>query len=238
MEASAAGLAPAAGDAPAEGQAPAGGEQDAQQQPDLGQLSSTLDGIGQMLEQQRDYLASEPWQQRPAEGEVEGEPQPAAPDLSFLDENQPGFTPEAAAQQLAALIDNAAQERATSAVAPLAQQLQDMQVTAESDAMIARYPQMGEDEVAEKVIDTAQKWCESIGRPELAAEPAVWEMVYLAGRAADQANAEGQGGPAATLEGAGGASPGGAAQGEIPTTQSITAGWQTNRLPMFGGQAR
>ncbi len=225
MEGSGAGLAAA----PAQGPANGDGEAAAQPTPDLGALTTQLDKIGETLESQREYLQSEPWKPEPAP--VEPEP----PDFGFLDETQPGFTPEQAAKQLQSIIETAAQEKANAVVTPIQEQLHTLQLEQQSQDLLARYPQMADNEVAQVVIDHAHQFAEAIGKPELAANPQVWEMVYLAGRANEQAQQEDQSPPSATLMGAGGASPGGAPQGEGPTTESVMASMVPQRLPLFGG---
>lgn len=235
MEASAAGLAaaPAAGDG---GSADGGdaGQQDGQsqqqaQQPDVTQA---LQGLTELMESQRDLLASEPW--KPAEAPAEEQ----APDLSFLDDTQPGYTQEQAAAGLQQLVTDLASKQAQELVAPLQKQQQEMQVRMQTDDLISRYPQMGDDKVAGQVVETARQWAEQIGHPELAAEPQMWELMYLAGRAADQSNSENNaasGDAAAALEGPGGASPGGSGQGGL-TAQSVTESWGGGSLPLFGSR--
>jgi len=239
MEASGAGLAtaPATGD----GQQQAQGEQqqaDGQQQPDL---AAVLDSIGQQFEQQRTMLqglAESRQEQAPEEqqqtdaNEGQGEI-----DLSFLDESAPTYQgPEAAMQQLGSLIDNIAAQRAQALVEPLQKDIGELRTDRAIDDLVAKYPQIADPEVGKTVIDTAQQWAQKAGHPELGSMPEFFELVYLAGRAADQSQQEGSTqGSAAALEGAGGASPGGAGQGTAPTTESVTANWGAKRLPLFTG---
>jgi hypothetical protein len=238
MEASGAGLAtaPATGD----GQQQAGEQQqtDGQQQPDL---AAVLDTIGQQFEQQRTMLqslAESRQEQAPQEqqqtdaNEGQGEI-----DLSFLDESAPTYQgPEAAMQQLGSLIDNIAAQRAQALVEPLQKDIGELRTDRAIDDLVAKYPQIADPEVGKTVIDTAQRWAQKAGHPELGSMPEFFELVYLAGRAADQSKQEGSTQEsAAALEGAGGASPGGAGQGTAPTTESVTANWGAKRLPLFTG---
>jgi len=229
--------APATGD----GQQQAQGEQqqaDGQQQPDL---AAVLDSIGQQFEQQRTMLqglAESRQEQAPEEqqqtdaNEGQGEI-----DLSFLDESAPTYQgPEAAMQQLGSLIDNIAAQRAQALVEPLQKDIGELRTDRAIDDLVAKYPQIADPEVGKTVIDTAQQWAQKAGHPELGSMPEFFELVYLAGRAADQSQQEGSTqGSAAALEGAGGASPGGAGQGTAPTTESVTANWGAKRLPLFTG---
>lgn len=239
MEASGAGLAtaPATGD----GQQQAQGEQqqtEGQQQSDL---AAVLDTIGQQFEQQRTMLqglAESRQEQAPEEqqqtdaNEGQGEI-----DLSFLDESAPTYQgPEAAMQQLGSLIDNIAAQRAQALVEPLQKDIGELRTDRAIDDLVAKYPQIADPEVGKTVIDTAQQWAQKAGHPELGSMPEFFELVYLAGRAADQSKQEGSTQEsAAALEGAGGASPGGAGQGTAPTTESVTANWGAKRLPLFTG---
>lgn len=239
MEASGAGLAtaPATGD----GQQQAQGEQqqtEGQQQPDL---AAVLDTIGQQFEQQRTMLqglAESRQEQAPEEqqqtdaNEGQGEI-----DLSFLDESAPSYQgPEAAMQQLGSLIDSIAAQRAQALVEPLQKDIGELRTDRAIDDLVAKYPQIADPEVGKTVIDTAQQWAQKAGHPELGSMPEFFELVYLAGRAADQSKQEGSTQEsAAALEGAGGASPGGAGQGTAPTTESVTANWGAKRLPLFTG---
>src|SRR3954452_21350923 len=122
MEASAAGLA--AGDAPAgdaqQGQQ-TGTESQEQAQPTLADVQGSLEQLSQLAEQQRDYLAGEPW--KPADAEQEQEQQPAEMDFGFMDDTQPGFDPQAAVQQLGDVIRGEAERIAQEKVAPLQQDL-------------------------------------------------------------------------------------------------------------------
>lgn len=236
MEGSGAGLAaaPAAGDAAAAAEGggdatPAAEQQQNGQQQSQPDVNAQLQSINEMLEPMRDLLQAEPW--KPAEET----PAETPPDLSFLDDQQPNYTPEQAAKGLQDLVEKLATDRAQALVEPLAKQQQEMQTKQDTDELIARYPQLGDDTVASQVVDTSRQLAAELGHPELASSPRMYELVYLAGRATDQANAEtAAGGGAATLEGAGGASPGGSGQGAIPTTQSVTAGWRASSLPLFG----
>ena len=70
--------------------------------------------------------------------------------------------------------------------------------------------------------DFSVQYAQMLGQPELGDNPAFWRMAYMAGRAADAANAEQQQQPAAaTLEGAGGASPAGAADAQKQLVDGI-----------------
>lgn len=239
MEASAAGLASgdaASGDADGQGQGQGEGQNDAQQTPDV---TTQLNSLGQLMEQQRqqlsqqdEFLRSQPWA---PQDDQQDDQQDAPPDFGFLDDTQPGFTPEGAAKQLGELIDSLADKKASERVDPVMERVQAMEIERATDALITEFPQLNDDAVAEKVIDTARRWAESRNQPELAKDPELWRLVYLAGRAVDQSGQEDQPDNAATLEGGGGASPAGARQGDSPTTDSVTSSWRSSRLPMFAG---
>lgn len=214
-------------------QAEAGGGEQQAQQPDL---TTILDGIGQTLEQQREFLASEPWKAGQDDGGAE-EQQQAPPefDMSVFDESQPGYSPENALEGLAKLIDGRAGQQVQQMFQPHLDRLNTLETNAAIDDLVAKYPQFGEPGVAKQVIENARAWAAQIGQPELGSNPEVYRLMYLAGRSldAEQRERSAAADGAATLEGAGGASPGGAGQGDALTTESMTAGWKKQGLPLF-----
>lgn len=222
MEASGAGLA--GGDA---GQAQGeGGE--AQQGPDVGALAEQLGTLTQGQEELRQFLMTQPWQGQ--EQEAGEEPQAPEVDLSFLDD--PALTPEQMSQQLTSLIDQSAEQRAQTLlqqhINPLSEQMSEMRLEQQAERLTQEFPELAEEETAERVVSTARQYAEMMGRPELANDPAMWRLVYLAGRAADQANAEqGEQPAAAHLEGAGGAGPGGQ---QVDWAKQIVSGGDENAL--------
>lgn len=241
MEASAAGLAGAAsgdGEGQAQGQqgaegAPAQGEQSQQQATGdaaIAQMAETLQGLTDSQEQMRQILEAQG--QQPAEQQQQEQEQPPAADLSFLDETSPNYDPQRAAERLTEVMREqagvATQAELSKALAPLQQQVSDMQRAHEADALVAEFPDLGKEEIASAVIKTAHQYADMVGTPELASNTAFIRMTYLAGQAAQLAQQqEGAAGApgAATLEGAGGASPGGAGQGDTQTADSIRESW-------------
>lgn len=207
MEASQAGLAGQQG----QGE---GGEAQQQQGPDVSALAEQLGTYGQSMEQMRETLQGmQQYMTQQQQAEPQGEePQAQDLDLSFLDD--PAMTPEQIAQSLTGLIDSSADQRAQALlqqhITPLTQQVSEMRLESQAERLVQEFPEMAEPETAEKVVGTARQYAEMMGRPDLANDPAFWRLTYLAGRAADQANAEqGDEPQAAHLEGAGGAGPGG-----------------------------
>lgn len=231
--AAAAPAAPAGEAAP--GEAPAGGEQQAVVAPEV---QAMMDGVKETLEQQRQLIESrlpEPQQQEAPPAE-----EPTL-DMSFLDPTQPTFDAASLGQQLQSLITDAATQQAKALVAPVQEAQQRMQLEQETNDLLMRHPELGDDAVAQKTLDTSKTLAEQLGHPELATKPAFWGFVYQASRATDLASAQqaGAAGPGrGALEGGGGASPGVAGQGDQPTAQQIAAGWTggPNRLPLFSGK--
>lgn len=205
MEASGAGLA-GSGDGGGDAGAQQGEGEGGGQQFDAAAITQQLEGNTQAMEEMRQFLMSEPWQAQP-EAEADQTTGDQEFDLSFLgDDTETGLDPETVAKQLAGLVDQKTQER----IQPLQKQVARMQAEREAEALTAKYEELGELETAQKVADVARYKAEQIGRPDLADNMQFIEMVYLAGRAADAANAEGtEPADAAHLEGAGGAGPAG-----------------------------
>jgi hypothetical protein len=156
---------------------------------------------------------------RPQEGQQqETKPEATTPeplDLSWLDPDSPTFDPNAMAQQLSGLVDNAVEQRVQQAVAPVQQQQEQMQRENEIAALLGEFPEIGEEETMEKLLDTSKQYAEAVGHPELADKPWFWRTTYVMGRAFEQAQEEQGDGPApAHLESGSGAAPaGGGGQG-------------------------
>jgi hypothetical protein len=226
MEASAAaGQAAPAGDAAGEAQ---GQEQQGQeqQQPDLASIQQQLSELGPSLEQMRGmlteqqeaYLAQQQQQQDPAEPE----PQQPEIDLSYMDPDNPAYNPQLAAQSLAQIMEQQSQQQVQAALAPLQEQVANMEAQRQADLLAAEFPELQDPDVAQNVIQVSRDYAKMLGQPELGDNPAFWRIAYMAGRAADVANGEQQEQPAAaTLEGAGGASPAGAADQQQQLVQGI-----------------
>lgn len=230
MEASAAGLAaaPASGDAAADGQGQqqaGAGDGAAQQQAPA--IDAVLARVAETLEANHEILSQRPWEQPAAgaEGQQDGKDGAGADgsgelDLSFLDDTQPGWTQEKALKDLADLIDGRAGEKAQQMIAPALQRIGAVESSLAIDDLVARYPEFGKPEVAKKVMADAKTWAESVNSPELGSNPEVYHLIYLANLALEQREREDAAGAdgAATLEGAGGASPGGSGQGGAAMT--------------------
>lgn len=241
MEASGAGLAtaPASGDAAADGQGGQAAEGDAAQGAQSPAIEAILGRVAEQLEANHQVLTERPWEQAAADESAEGEDEGSGEiDLSFLDDTQPGWSQEKALQDLAALIDGRAGEKAQQLVSPALQRLQTLETNQAIDDLVARYPQFGEPQVAKKVMEDSRAWAESVGKPELGSSPEVYHLIYLAGLTLEQQGREDAAGAdgAATLEGAGGASPGGSGQGATAMTpqawgEKVTKG--SGSLPLF-----
>src|SRR5262252_8747161 len=221
MEASAAqGPAAAAGDGG--GEQPQQGQEQGGEQPDFAAMQQQLAELGPSLEQMRTMLTEQQEQnaawaeQQPGyEGDPSQEQQQPEADLSFMDPDSPAYNPQQTAVALAQLMEQQSQQQVQAAVEPLQQQIETLTAQRQADLLAGEFPEMEDPEVAQNVIDVSRQYAQMLGQPELGDNPAFWRMAYMAGRAADAANAEQQEPPAAaTLEGAGGASPGAADQRE------------------------
>lgn len=241
MEASTAGPAAANGDA---AQAD-GTEPQAAAEPTLTDIQTSLQGFGSDIEQMREHLAAEPW--RPA---TDGQPQeqqqqqtPAADELdfSFLDETAPQYagSPEAAMAQLGQLIRGEAKKVAAEEVKPIRTELQQEKQERGYENLAERYPQLQDQKVAKELLDLTAQVVQQEGFPEeLALHPGFMEKIYLASRAQAQNQEGGADAAAATLEGAGGASPGGAGQGAAQqqvTGAEYAQSLAPSRLGLFTG---
>jgi hypothetical protein len=205
MEASVAAATGGQGEAAAEGQ----GQE--QQGPDLSQFTDTLQNLTQGQEELRQFLGTQPWAQQEQQVDTTQQ-EPAAPDLSWLDIDSPTFDPEVAAQRMTDAFGQMAKQSMQPVLERInaveEQRQEDLRVQAARD-FVEEFPEVGDAQVAQQLVGHARQIAEANGHPDLAKEPWFWRQVYMAGRAADAANAEGQSGEqVAALEGGAGAMPG------------------------------
>jgi hypothetical protein len=216
MEASGAGLAggQAAGDG---GQGGEGGQEQQQGGQDFGQFQQQLEALGSGQEELRQFLMSSPWQQQ----EPAAQQEPEAPEINLDFLNDPELDASQIAEHLTSLIDQRAQTHADAIlqqhVQPLSQQLEQQQLAADAERLVAEFPEMADPDVAGEVVDVARKYAEANFPPEvattLANSPAWWRATYMMGRALEAAQEEGGETPsAAHLEGGGSALSGGSSQ--------------------------
>lgn len=208
MEASQAGLG---GDG---GQAQQGGEGEGQQQqgPDLGALQEQLGAVGSNMEQMYQYLQSEPWRQgEPEAQEPEAQEEPL--NYDFLQTGDPQYDQELATS-LQNLIQHGSQQEIQRALqnelAPLREQVQEFQIEYKARELANEFPELNEEETANRVIAFSKQRAAALGQPELANSPDFWRESYLLGRAMQAMQEEQQAGEqsVAHLEGGGGAGAG------------------------------
>jgi hypothetical protein len=202
------------------------GQQTQEQQAGLSpELAQQLSTIPDQLEQLRSWMEESQQAQQQAPG-AEAEQEPAPADLSFVNPESPNYDPQAAAQQLLQVLEQQNADAVKAAVEPLQQQLQDQQVQREADFLAQEFPELEDPETADAVFRATREWVDAAGLPpEAAGNMQVVRAVFMMGRAAELHNEEQarEGQNAASLEGAGGASPGGTGQGGF-TAQSILEG--------------
>lgn len=205
------------------------GEGQAQQQsgPDLNELAGRLDQHGQTLEEIRGFFQT----QREQGQQQQAEPVDETPDMSeFLRELDQGLNLgagtdfEAANKHLADVVGQVADQRAQALVAPIQQQLADMQHNQIAQDLVNEFPEMAEEATAKRVVGQAQQWAAENYPPEIAKvvanHPGTWRMMYMAGKAAESANDAGSGdSAAASLESGNGAGPG--AQQQVDRVKQI-----------------
>lgn len=193
-----------AGDAQGQGQAQDNGN---------AAIAAQLEQLSGGFSEMQQFLQSAPWQQQDA-GE---EQQDDGLDLSFLDDDQAmSADPAALAQQLQETINQHSSQQVQQALQPLVQQLTEVRTRLDAADLVGEFPELGSEEQAQRVVQAAQEWATNIGQPELASNPMVWRMVYMASKAAESANNEGSDDPgAAHLEGGSGAAPGGNSQVDL-----------------------
>ncbi len=191
--------------------------------PDFGAMQAALAEQGSTLSEMRDFLQSSPWQDiQQAQGDDDQSDDSGLPDdidLSFLDPDTAAqMDPQQLEQRLQSVIQAQAQKVAQDMVNPVRAEVQEMRHQQEVQALVGEFPEMAEPETAQAVLknagELAQQIAQSVGQPELAerlaGSPQFWRTTYMAGRAADAAQQEGEDIAApATLESGAGGTPGG-----------------------------
>ena len=201
--------------------------------PDYGALQQALDAQGQQLGEMREFLQSNPWQQIQG-ADPEGQQTDdglGELDLSYMDPDTAALMDPAELQQrLTQTITQAAERIADQRVAPLQEGLDEIRRENAVNALVGEFPEFGEEETAQQVVEASAQLAQSMNQPHLANEPSFWRLVYMAGRAADAAQEEqGEISAPATLESGAGATPGGG--GGDRGDQIVNAGRGGSVLP-------
>jgi hypothetical protein len=128
-----------------------------------------------------------------------GQQQDAAPDRQALQQFVDGITQRA---------EQRVMERVEQTLGPMMEHLGELQMSDISRQLEEQIPELKDEAVAERVLDAAAEWAQSIGQPALALHPTVIKDAWTRLQAQEQA-AGGAGGELdTTLESAGGARPG------------------------------
>lgn len=116
----------------------------------------------------------------PQQPEAEEEPDEFTPAFQPQDYGDDGqLSAEAQSRALQELVDR----RVQAAVSPVLAAREDDRRAAEADALEEKYPELADEKVYQPVIQQALDFAGRLGNVELAREPALIEMLYLAGRA-------------------------------------------------------
>lgn len=179
-------------------------------------VNAALESLTGGQEEMRQLLQGLSAQQKPTDPATPAEPEPV--DLSFLDVDNPAFDPAQVAGQFQAAVQSEVQRIVSQEVGPVRDGLAEMRTVQEWGALVNEFPELNEEDTARPVLETAaemaQQLAQAVGLPPeqtraLASSPRLAKLVYMAGRAADAANQEGQDVPdPATLESGNGAAPG------------------------------
>lgn len=142
-------------------------------------VAQALDGFRSQMEERFGAL-----EQRLTPAEPESEPEPEQPYLpEFTDDDydpEGQLTPEAQQRALDELIDRRVQSKVEQALSPLQEQREEDRRMAEGAALEERYPELQDPAVVEPLVAKAIQWAEAMGNPELAREPRLFELVYMA----------------------------------------------------------
>lgn len=206
----------AAGQAQGDG-GQAEGQEQQQQGPDvaalseqLGALTGDMGQLREMLPQLQEFMQS---QQTPPAEEQQEEPL----NLDFLDTGDPEYNQQLS-QGLQALIDQRAQSLVDKRLGEQMSPVMDKLTAYEADRLVDEFPELGEQETAQRVVQFSRQRAEALGRPELANSVDFWRESYLLGRVMQMMQEEQQQAgqeSAAHLEGGGGAGAGAAPQVDL-----------------------
>lgn len=204
MEASQAGQGGDAGDAGAAEQG------QVQQGPDVSALAEQFGSLSQGQEEMRQILTGLQDHLAPAQ-EEQGLPEL---DLSAFDPDSADFDPNEIAQRMTGFMEQFAQQRdqqlQQTVIDPLRQQVSELQMHQQAAQLIGEFPEMGEGDTIQQVMGATKEFAQIIGAPHLAGNLQLARVLYMAGRAHEAAQGEGEESPqAAHLEGGGGAGPAG-----------------------------
>jgi hypothetical protein len=187
------------------------GESQGSAGPDLSTLAQSLGQQGETLEQMRQFLSSQPWQQQEAAQQEEAGGDEI--DLSWLDQEMT-LNPDAAAQRLNDVISAVDRPARPGAHGPRGRAQNQMRINQEARDLADRFPDLQDAENAKKLagpgglVEQALQHADPAVAKQLAAEPWFWGLVHMSDKAAQIANNEGSEAPgAAHLESGSGAGP-------------------------------
>lgn len=210
----------AAGQQAGQGEAAEGQAQDAQQgAPDYAALLESQQQMGSQMEQMREFMQSQPWAQQ--QEQAPAEPEQELPQLDFLESGDPEFDQQLA-QNLQGFVQAEAQKIAQQSLAPMQEQMQQMQRMDQARELVGEFPELNDPEHAQRVIGMSREYAEMMNRPDLADEPQMWRLMHLANAAMVSAQEEKEQSPAAHLEGSGG--PGAGQQSQVDLGDLIVNG--------------
>lgn len=146
---------------------------------DLAPIMERMDGIGSTIEQLRASLT--PAEEAEAEEEF---------DYTSLFEDADAESPQFDPQAVQQMIQQEAQRLIEAQMAPMTEQIRNIQVGLDAEQLVAKYPDLNDDAVVGPVVQAAQALAEAVGDPSLAQNPQVVELIYKAQRADKQAAGE------------------------------------------------
>lgn len=196
--------------------------------------------VGSRFEQLEQRLP-QPQQQEEEEPQDEFDPSLYEVDPSGFSDEDFGddgeLTPEAQQRAFAEMVQRAARAEAEKLVNPLIEQRMQEQRDRYADELEERYPQLQDPETQDRMISLTVEAANRLGRPEMARDPQLLEMVYLAEQARERAGQEVPAGSTqgVALERGGSAGPADASEGPDDGERIVSA---YNRQHFRLGQTR
>jgi hypothetical protein len=150
----------------------------------LGEFRGTLDQFGSRFDAIEQRIP-EPAREEPAEEQL---PTPSFSDADYDEHGE--LTMEAQTRAIQEIARDIAQQQVQAAVNPIIEAQAREADIAYADYLEETYPDLQDEETQDRMLAATEAFAEGIGRPELANNPRMLEVVYLAQRAADAADRE------------------------------------------------
>jgi hypothetical protein len=156
----------------------------------LGEFKGTLDGFGSRFDslEQRIPEPTPAAADENAGGGGDELPIPVFEDTDYDD--QGNLSMEAQVRAIQEIATEIADQRVNAAVSPIIEERATQARVAYAEHLEETYPDLQDEATQDRMIEETRRFAEALGRPDLASEPRLLEVVYLAQRATSTADRE------------------------------------------------